>query len=100
MSRLDPNLKRLMAWARHATPPAPRQDGAPLGFATRVAASWKPSKRGSILSEIKQIARIPGWLSVGVIVCGLLILAGYSQVSQPAAGIPSAFSFLARNLTP
>ena len=83
MSRLDPNLKRLMTWARRAEQPEAAPAEAPFGFATRVVAGWKPAPPRSLWSELTQIARLTGAVALVVIVCGFVILVGQTRTPEP-----------------
>jgi len=97
MNRLHPDLKRLMAWSSRSLPPEP--DGAPFGFAGRVVAAWNPDKTPSLFTEFQRVAWSAAWVSVPVILCGVVFLAGQSQVPEPVAGLSSALRHLVSNFT-
>ncbi len=100
MNRLDPSLKLLLTWSRRAAPSPPEPDEAPFGLATRVVASWNSAQPDSLLSELKQVAWASGCVALAVLLCGLVVLVRHAQTPGPATGIPSALSFVARNLSP
>lgn len=95
MNKLDPELKRLMAWADRAAPAQTKE--APFGFASRVVA-LRPAQPSSLLIALRQIAWTSACVSLAVILGGLVVLARQVHAPEPARGIPSALSFLASNL--
>jgi hypothetical protein len=97
MNRLDSHLKRLMIWAGRASRPQPEQP--PLGFSSRVVASWNPALSGSLLFELKRFAWASACVSLAVILGGAVVLATQAHAPEPATSLPSALSFLASNLT-
>jgi len=98
MSQLDPDLKRLLKWARAAMPSKPEE--APFGFCGRVLASPRRPQVPSLLHELQQTAWSLTCVALVMIACGCLVLASQRSVPAPAADLPSALSYLASNLVP
>jgi hypothetical protein len=100
MNRLNADLKRLLTWSRRGALPERDPEEAPCGFASRIVASWSPAQNGSLLAELRQFAWASTCVALVVIMCGFIVLVRQPQAPEPAAGIPSALSFVASNLTP
>jgi len=94
---LDPDLKRLMKWSRGSSPP--QSEDAPFGFAGRVAASLdRPAEPPTLLLQLQQIAWSSVWVSVAILICGMIVLMSQATKPKPASEFSSALSFLASNL--
>ena len=98
MNRLNPELKRLMNWARPG--PAQKPDQAPLGFATRVLAGLESEHPAPALVVLERLVAISAWASAVVIVCGLIFLASQPRSSESALNFTSPYQFLAKNILP
>ena len=99
MNELDPDLKRLLKWARRASPSRP--EAAPFGFSGRVLAGTREVQAPTLLQELQENAWGLTWVSLALIVCGGLMLASErSAPSTPAAELPPALSFVASSITP
>ena len=96
MNELDPDLKRLLKWARAASPSQSEQ--APFGFCTRILAGERPSRIPTLLEELQQTAWGLTCVALATILCGCLVLLSQRSGLVPAAELPSAVSYLASNL--
>lgn len=97
MSELDPNLKRLLKWAR-STPPA-EPEAAPFGFAARVLAAKRPPGVSTLLEQLQKTAWKLACVAFATIVFGCLALVSQHSAAAPvAADLPSAVGYLANNL--
>jgi len=96
MNELDPDLKRLLQWARAALPSEPEQ--APFRFSTRVLAANRQSRVPTLLQELQRTAWGLTCLALATIACGCLVLVSQRSGPAPAAELPSAVSYLASNL--
>lgn len=96
MSELDPELKRLLKWARAASPSQPEQ--APFGFSGRVLASTKPVQAPTLLQELQQTAWGLSCASLALIICGGLVLVSLPSAPAPAAEISAVLNSVANNL--
>jgi len=95
MNELDPDLKRLLKWAREASPTRPEE--APFGFCGRVLASRKSFQAPSLLQELQRSAWTLSWASLALIICGGLVLITQFSSLPATGGLSSALSFLASN---
>ena len=96
MSELDPDLKRLLKWARAAVPS--ELEEAPLGFASRVLAGGKPVAMPGLLHELQRVAWGLSCASLALILCGGLIWVSQRATPPPAGELSAALSFLANHL--
>jgi len=96
MNRLDPDLKRLLKWAREASPS--RLEEAPFCFSGRVLASIKRVQAPTLLQELQQTAWGLACASLALIICGGLVLVSQPSAPAPAAEISSVLNFVANNL--
>ncbi len=96
MSELHPDLKRLMKWARGASPPLPEE--APFGFSHRVLASGKPVQVTTLFDELQRAAWGLACASLALIVCGALVWISQPSIPTPAADISSALNIVASDL--
>jgi hypothetical protein len=98
MNSLDPELKRLLRWARPAesdpTPPT-----VPWGFHTRLAAR-RPLPGSASTNPAPGIPWSVVGLSYAVIVVGCLWLAWGGSVLGTAPGLPSGMAVLAQHFAP
>ncbi len=99
MNRLDPDLKRLMIWSRHAPPPA-SPDDAPLGFSSRVVAGWHLESPIAPILDLQRYVAIAAWASALVILCGVLFFVNQTRAPKLAVDFTSAAQFLARYVAP
>ncbi len=95
MNQLDPALKRLLKWARAASPAKP--DEAPFAFSGRVLASRKPPQALTFVEELQNTAWGLSWVALVLIVCGTIVFVS-QRSSPPAEEYSSALGFLASNL--
>lgn len=98
MNELHPGLKRLLKWAREASPSPPPE--APFGFSGRVLASRQEVRAATLLRELQRTAWVLTCGSMALIVGGGILLASQRSVPEPAAELSSALTFLADNLAP
>jgi hypothetical protein len=87
MNKYDQAWRRLAAAARRAVPPAPRDESAPYGFATRVAARAFAEERGTP-SAFARLA-----LRAAAVACLLAVAAvavNYSAIKGAFGGGPAA----------
>jgi hypothetical protein len=96
MNELDPDLKRLLKWARAASPWKSEQ--VPFGFLGRVLACGKEAPVSTLFQQLHRTAWGLSCVALGLILCGALVL--ISQRSSPASTeeFSLALSFLASNL--
>jgi len=100
MNQLDPQLKRLMVWARHAERRKSHGDQAPRGFAGRVVSSWGSVPPRSLLSDLTQLAWIACSIALVVIVVGSSVLVHNTRHPELTGSLPSALNFAASQFTP
>jgi len=98
MNKLDPDLKRLLKWAREASPSKPEE--APFGFSGWVLASRKQVQPPTLLQELERAAWTLTCGSLVLIVCSGIVLASQRSAPPPTGEFSSALSFLASNLAP
>ncbi len=96
MSQLDPGLRRLLKWARQASPRRP--EDAPFGFSGRVLAARKPVRTPTLFEELQRAAWGLSCAALGVIVCGAFVLMSQRSSPPPTEEVSSALNFLASNL--
>ncbi|HEV2391672.1 MAG TPA: hypothetical protein VG146_04825 [Verrucomicrobiae bacterium] len=97
MNRMDPELKRLLKWARRASPVLPEQ--APFGFSGRVLASRKPPQAPTVFEELQSSAWGLSCAALVLILCGTLVFVSQRSAPSPAEPFSSALSFLVSNLS-
>jgi hypothetical protein len=95
MSKLDPDLKRLLQWAQQASPA--ESETAPFGLAGRVLASRRPAQTQTLFYELQRSAWGLSWVSVALIVCGAVVLLSQFSAPPPTGEFSSALGFLASN---
>ncbi|MBI4659306.1 MAG: hypothetical protein HY735_10735 [Verrucomicrobia bacterium] len=98
MNHLEPELKRLMNWARHGL--APKPDQAPLGFSRRVLAGLESEQTAPSPLVFERLVAISAWASTVVIVCGLIFFASQTRSGESVLNFTSAYQFLAKNILP
>jgi len=98
MNKLDPDLKRLLQWARAASPPEPEE--APFGFSARVLAAGRPVQAPTLFPELRRTAWALSFASLALIVYAGLVLISQRSAPPPAAEFSSALSFLASDIAP
>lgn len=96
MNQLDPELKRLLKWARAASPPKP--EDVPFAFSGRVLASRKPPQALTLFEDLQKTAWGLSCVALALIVCGTLVLVSQRSSPPPAEEFSSALGFLASNL--
>ncbi len=96
MSALDPELKRLLKWARNA--PTPQPEEIPFGFCGRVLASRQPAPPPTLLQELQSTAWALSCAALALIVCGAIVLLSQRSSPPPTEEVSSALNFLASNL--
>jgi hypothetical protein len=98
MSKLNPELKRLMQQVREASPTP--SEKAPFGFAARVLASRRQVQNATFFQELQQTAWALTVVSLTVIILWGIVLVTERSAPAPTPELPSALSFLASNLNP
>ena len=96
MSPLDPELKRLLQWAR--TTPASKPEEIPFGFCGRVLASRQPAQPPTLFDELQRTAWGLSCVALALIVCGAIVLMSQRSFSPASEEVSSALNFLASNL--
>lgn len=98
MNQLDPELRRLVRWARQAeaTPEIP----VPFGFATRVAALSRAAAPEAEPRWAHQLRWSVACLSLGVMVFGAVVWAGERRAANNAYNLIPTFQLAAHNLAP
>lgn len=98
MNQLDPELKRLIHWARQHE--AQAAEPLPYGFAVRVAALG----RAELLSAETVWGHRLRWLAASasliVVAGGLALWSGRRQPAENAYNFAPAYYFAARNIAP
>ena len=96
MSELDPELKRLLKWARNV--PVSKPDEIPFGFSGRVLAARQPARLPTLFEQLQDAAWALSCVALFLIVGGAMVL--LSQRSSPPSveEASSALNFLASNL--
>lgn len=98
MNQLNPELKRLLRWARE-TPALPPAE-IPLGFSQRVATQWgRRVDRDSLGMWHRAILRSI-WPATAVIVLGLAILIAQRFTSNSSYGLSEAYQVVSVELVP
>jgi hypothetical protein len=93
-NKLDPDLKRLLKWARETSP---RPTELPFGFSTRVLVSRKPQRTPTLLQELQQSAWSLSLASLTLILCCGLIWISQRSAPPLTGEFSSALGFLAGN---
>ena len=96
MSALDPELKRLLEWARNA--PVSKPEEVPFGFSGRVLASRQPARPPTLFEQLQETAWGLSWVALALIVCGAIVLLSQRLSPPPTEEVSSALNFLASNL--
>jgi len=96
MNELDPDLKRLLRWARPSSPT--ESEEAPFGFSTRAVAAPRPCRRPTMLEDLQRTAWGLTCIALVTIACGCLLLVSKRSELAPAAELPSAVSYLASHM--
>jgi hypothetical protein len=96
MNELDPELKRLLKWARADAPR--KSENAPFGFSGRVLASRRPLQIPALFHELRRTAWGLSFVALGLIVWGASVLVTQRTSPPPTDEFSSALSFLASNL--
>ncbi|HSH14638.1 MAG TPA: hypothetical protein VLD18_01300 [Verrucomicrobiae bacterium] len=98
MNSLDPELRRLIRWARQAPEPAPEPP--PLGFIARVAARAAGELPQSEPGWWLRLQNLALWSSLAIVVVGLTLAT--RQVRAPATtyDLAPAFQFAAHTIAP
>ena|SRR2546425_9703907 len=97
MNRLDPDLKRLMRWARQAPP---RAEQAPFGFASRVVANSGAQPALPAILTLQRWVGLSAWFSAAVILCGGIFFASQIRDSASVFNFAPAYQFVARSIAP
>ena len=97
MNKLDPSLKRLLKWSRSAPASASTLEEAPFGFPGRVVASIKPPQPTTLLQELQRSALGIACASLGLLICGAVVLLSQRASPAPDAEISSTLNFVANN---
>jgi hypothetical protein len=95
MNKLHPELKRLLKWAREASPSKP--EDAPFGFAGRVLASRNVVQAPTLIQELQRTALGLSCVSLALIVCAGLVLISHRSAPPPTGEVSSALGFVASN---
>jgi hypothetical protein len=95
MKELDPGLKRLLKWARAASPLESAE--APFGFSGRVLAARKPARPPAFFDELQRAAWGLSCVALALIVCGAIVLVSQRSAGPATDQFSSALSFLASN---
>ncbi len=98
MNQLDPDLKRLLKWAKAASPP--KSTEAPFGFSGRVWASRTPAQSPTLFQELQSTAWEFSCAALALIVCGAIVLMSQRASAPPTGEFSSALGFLVSNFTP
>ncbi len=93
--KLHPDLKRLLILSGQGPPPP---EAAPFGFAARVVAAWTPARKPTLLFELQRVAWSSAFVSLVVILCGVVVLLSQADAPEPATGLSSAVRFLVSNI--
>jgi len=98
MNRLNPELKRLLRWAREAPalPPAEM----PLGFSQRVATKWDRLVDRDSLGMWQRAILGSVWPATAVILLGLTILIVQRFTSNSFYGLSQAYPVVSLELVP
>ncbi len=98
MNQLDPELKRLMRWARQAPEPAPAE--MPFGFSSRVLAAMSSSAPMNELASWQSALWRCWWAAATVIVLGLAMLVGEEIRQGTFYTVPPLYQVVSANLVP
>ena len=98
MNRLDPDLKRLMSWARRAPEPEPAE--VPFGFSTRVVARWHPEESPTLLAAWQRAVTFAGWVSGLIIIVGVAFFLTQQQPVSTADNFVATYQVLAKSIAP
>ena len=96
MSALDPELKRLLKWARNA--PISKPEEIPFGFSGRVVASRQPARLPTLFEQLQDAAWALSCVALFFIVGGAIVLMSQRSSPPPVEQASSALNFLASNL--
>ena len=98
MNSLDPELRRLIRWARQA--PAPALEPPPLGFIARVAAraagELAPPEPGWWL----RLQNLALWSSLAIVVLGLTLATRQARTPATTYDLAPVFQFAAHTIAP
>lgn len=98
MNQLDPELRRLIGWARQAAPgPEP---GVPFGLATRVTALSREAMGETEPRWAHYLRWSAAGLSLLVVTAGLLVWAGERREATNAYNFVPTIQLAAHNIAP
>jgi len=98
MSRLSPDLQRLITWSRCAPQSPP--SAAPLGFAARVASRWCSPSPVNLFGIWQRAIWGSAWAAAAVIVTGLALLAAQKMETNSTYDVSPAFQVVSTDLVP
>lgn len=96
MNSLDPELRRLIRWARQAPGPVPEPP--PLGFLARVAARAAGELPAPEPGWWVRLQNLALWSSLAIVVVGLTLANRHGRA--PAYDVTPAFHFAAHTIAP
>jgi hypothetical protein len=98
MNRLNPELKRLLSWARQAPALPPAE--IPLGFSQRIATRWSGWPTRDLTGMWQRAILRSLWPATAVIVVGLAILIVQRFTSNSFYGLSQAYQVVSVELVP
>jgi hypothetical protein len=98
MNSLDPELRRLIRWARQAPEPPPEPP--PLGFVARVAARAAGELAPPQPAWWLRLQDLALWSSLAIVVLGLTLATRQVRAPATAYDLAPAFQFAAHTIAP
>jgi hypothetical protein len=98
MTRLNPELKKLINWARQA--PAAEETPIPPWFAARVASHWCAAAPNGLFGTWQKAISGSAWAAAVVIVLGLALITVQKLQTNSTYDVSPAYQVVSTELVP
>lgn len=98
MNQLDPELRRLIRWARKAGTDSPA--GPPTGSSCRFAARWRDAAGIDEPPTWQRLQFTASWCSLAIVAAGLVFWGSRYYHATTAYDFAPAYQLIAQNVAP